>query len=105
MVFCSAAGTLKDPDNLLREFARYVEKAGVRKSTIHGLRHFHATQLMKMGVNPKVVSERLGHSSIEITLNLYTHFQPNMQEDAALQMEKGFLLLENQILILRESVQ
>jgi integrase len=43
-IFCSTAGTLKDLDNLLREFARYVEKAGVRKSTIHGLRHFYATE-------------------------------------------------------------
>jgi integrase len=46
--------------------------------------------LQKMGVNPKVVSERLGHSSVEITSNLYTHFQPDMQEGAALQMEKRF---------------
>ena len=48
------------------------------------MRHSHATQLLKQGIHPKIVSERLGHSSINITLDLYSHVLPGMQRDAAL---------------------
>ena len=48
----------------------------------HDLRHTHATHLMRQGVPPKVVSERLGHSTVGITLDIYSHVMPDMQEDA-----------------------
>ena len=48
----------------------------------HDLRHSHATQLLRQGVHPKIVSERLGHSNIGITLDTYSHVLPGMQEDA-----------------------
>lgn len=48
----------------------------------HDLRHTHATQLLKQGVHPKIVSERLGHSNIAITLDTYSHVLPGMQEQA-----------------------
>ena len=48
----------------------------------HDLRHTHATMLLKQGVNPKIVQERLGHSSIGITMDIYSHVMPNMQKDA-----------------------
>jgi integrase len=50
---------------------------------LHDQRHTHATQLLKHGVHPKVVSERLGHANIGITLDVYSHVLPGMQEDAA----------------------
>jgi integrase len=50
---------------------------------LRDLRHAHASHLLQAGVHPKVVQERLGHSSIAITLDLYTHLVPGMQEDAA----------------------
>jgi hypothetical protein len=49
----------------------------------HDLRHAHATHLLANGVHPKVASERLGHSKVGITLDLYSHVIPGMQEDAA----------------------
>jgi integrase len=49
----------------------------------HDLRHAHATHMLKSGVHPKVASERLGHSKVGITLDLYSHVLPNMQTDAA----------------------
>jgi integrase len=49
----------------------------------HDLRHAHATHLLASGVHPKVASERLGHSKVGITLDLYSHVLPNMQADAA----------------------
>ena len=49
----------------------------------HDLRHTHATQLLREGIHPKVVSERLGHSAIAITLDIYSHVLPDMQQEAA----------------------
>lgn len=53
----------------------------------HDLRHGHATHLLRLGINPKVVSERLGHSTIVLTLDTYGHVLPGMQEDAAAQLQ------------------
>jgi integrase len=64
------------------EFARVVKAAKVRPITIHGLRHTCATLLLKAGVPPQVVQQRLGHKQIEITLGFYAHVLPSMQRDA-----------------------
>jgi integrase len=53
----------------------------------HDLRHTHATQLLSNGVHPKMAEERLGHSSVGITLDLYSHVLPGMQEDAAAKVD------------------
>ncbi|TIS60761.1 MAG: integrase [Mesorhizobium sp.] len=53
----------------------------------HDLRHTHASQMLSAGVHPKVASERLGHSTIGITLDLYSHVVPRMQADAAEQVD------------------
>jgi len=50
---------------------------------LHDSRHTHASLLLRQGVSPKVISERLGHSGIEVTLNLYAHTTRGMQQDAA----------------------
>ena len=50
---------------------------------LHGLRHAHATLMLTAGVHPKIVSERLGHSNISVTMGIYTHVLPGMQEAAA----------------------
>lgn len=49
----------------------------------HDLRHSHATMLLSAGIHPTVVSERLGHSGIGITLDTYSHVMPSLQRDAA----------------------
>ena len=66
-----------------REFARVLKAANVKRITIHGLRHTCATLLLKAGVPPQVVAQRLGHKRIEITLGIYAHALPSMQQDAA----------------------
>jgi integrase len=53
------------------------------------MRHAHATMLLREGVHPKVVSERLGHASIAITLDTYSHVMPGMQEEAAERIDAG----------------
>lgn len=90
LVFTSINGNFKDPRNLLREFSRLTKKAGLIKITFHDLRHTHATLLLKNGENPKVVSERLGHSRVGITLDLYSHVTDDIQEEAALRLEESF---------------
>jgi integrase len=59
------------------------------KLRFHDLRHAHATHLLAMGVHPKVASERLGHSRVGITLDLYSHVIPGMQEDAAASLDRA----------------
>lgn len=51
--------------------------------TLHGLRHSHASHMLASNVHPKIVQERLGHSSIAITMDIYSHLMPNMQGEAA----------------------
>ena len=64
---------------------------GLPKLTIHGLRHTHATILMEKGVSPKVVSERLGHASPAITMDLYSHVLRDMQEKTALGIDAALV--------------
>ncbi len=87
LVFTDLEGGLVRPRNLTKEFGRIVKRAGLRSVTFHGLRHTHITTLLGDGVNPTVVSERAGHASMAITLQLYGHVLPNMQTDAAARVD------------------
>ena len=60
-----------------------MKRADVTLIRFHDLRHTHASLLLEAGVFPKVVSERLGHANISITLDLYSHVAPGMQKSAA----------------------
>lgn len=71
------------PDRLTREWIRIAGRLSLPRIRLHDLRHAHATHLLASGVHPKVASERLGHSRVGITLDLYSHATPNMQRDAA----------------------
>ena len=76
-----------DPNLVTRAFTKLIRKSGLGRLTIHGLRHTHATMLLESGVNPKIVSERLGHSTIAVTMDVYSHVLPGMQEAAALALD------------------
>jgi len=82
-VFTQTDGKPMHPDKVSNEFRKIVDKSGLPHLTLHGLRHAHATLLFLEGVHPKVVSERLGHSNISVTLDIYSHVMPGMQEAAA----------------------
>ena len=84
------------PDNLAkRSFKPLAQKAGFApKMRFHDLRHTAATILLSRGVNVKVVSEMLGHADIAITLRIYAHVIPNMQQVAADVMDSLFAVKE-----------
>ncbi|TDF96596.1 tyrosine-type recombinase/integrase [Paenibacillus piri] len=83
LVVCTQLGTPVIPRNLMRSFYRITRNAGVPKIRFHDLRHTHASMLLKQGVNPKIVAERLGHANIRITLETYSHLMPSMQKETA----------------------
>ena len=89
LVFPNETGSLLNPSNLRnRSFKRIKARSGVRDDLrFHDLRHTCATLLLSEGVNAKIVSEMLGHASIAITLNTYSHVLPDMQDSAADAME------------------
>ena len=88
-VFSHWDGRPFHPDTVSHTFAALVQKAGIPHVRLHDLRHSHATLMMADGINPKIVSERLGHSSVAITLDIYSHVLPGIQEEAALKFEEG----------------
>ncbi|MBY3620371.1 tyrosine-type recombinase/integrase [Acinetobacter sp. CUI P1] len=83
LVVCTALGTPVSPRNLMRTYYRIIEQNELNHITFHDLRHTHASLMLRQNIHPKVVSERLGHSKIQITLDTYSHLMPNMQQDAA----------------------
>ncbi|WP_046176513.1 tyrosine-type recombinase/integrase [Domibacillus indicus] len=88
LVVCTATGTPTNKDNIRRTFKAIIKKAGLPMIRFHDMRHTHATLLLLQGVNPKIVSERLGHADVRITLDTYSHLLPSMQKDTAVQFGK-----------------
>ena len=86
-VLTQVDGRPMNPIKVTQEFTALVRKAGLPHLTLHGLRHAHATLLLIAGVHPKVVSERLGHSNIAITMDTYSHVLPGLQEEAVLALD------------------
>ncbi|NTE81313.1 site-specific integrase [Agrobacterium tumefaciens] len=86
-VVAQVDGSPLQPRSLTHEWTRLLDKTSLPRIRFHDLRHTHATQMLSAGVHPKVASERLGHSTIGITLDLYSHVMPGMQADAAEQVD------------------
>ena len=81
LVFASTIGTSLDPSNLVaRSFKPLLKRAGLPDIRFHDLRHTCATLLLSEGVLVKVVQEILGHSSVSVTMDVYSHDLPDMQE-------------------------
>jgi integrase len=83
LVFTRSDGRALPPNSVSRWFARAVKQAKQPDIRLHDLRHSHATLALRAGIHPKVVSERLGHATVAITLDTYSHAIPAMQEEAA----------------------
>jgi integrase len=76
-------------DSLSHAFNRLCVKAGLGSYRFHDTRHAHATQMLRQGIHPKIVQERLGHAKVGTTLDIYSHVTPGLQEAAALRFEEG----------------
>ncbi|SFX78233.1 Site-specific recombinase XerD [Thermoactinomyces sp. DSM 45891] len=83
LVISSNNGEPLPPYIVNYDFKKMLQKASLPKIRFHDLRHSHATILLKIGENPKVVSERLGHTTIGMTLDTYSHVLPDMQKSLA----------------------
>ncbi|MGQ5176223.1 tyrosine-type recombinase/integrase [Bacillus halotolerans] len=90
LVFCTKYGTPLSPPNVRRTFKQISEKANLPSIRFHDLRHTHATLLLEKRIPVKVISERLGHSSINVTLNVYAHVLPHMQTEVVDMLDKAF---------------
>lgn len=88
LVFTNPVGQPNSADNVFDEFQRLLKQAGLRAVRFHDLRHTAATLLLGARVNPKIVSEMLGHATVAITLDTYSHVLPDMQQDAAAVLEQ-----------------
>jgi integrase len=86
-VCAHADGRMMQPTWITHEWVRLIRGTALPAYRFHDLRHAHATHLLASGAHPKVASERLGHSKIGITLDLYSHVMPGMQEDAAARVD------------------
>jgi integrase len=90
LVFASETGEPLDRRYLTsRRFKALLKRAGLPEVRFHDLRHTCATLLLSKNVNPKIVSEMLGHASIAITLDTYSHVLPKMRDQAAAAMENA----------------
>ena len=83
LVFSQSDGAPLLPDSITHAWVKLARSVGLRGIRLHDARHTHASLLLKQGVHPKVVQERLGHASIAITLDTYSHVAPGLQEAAA----------------------
>jgi integrase len=82
LVVARVDGESIQPRSLTHEWHKLIARRGLRRIRFNDLRHTHTSQMLAPSVHPKVPSERLGHSSIGITLDLYSHVIPSLQGEA-----------------------
>ncbi|MFD6353225.1 tyrosine-type recombinase/integrase [Nocardia tengchongensis] len=85
-VFTWEDGRPVHPDSIRERFVTWAAEVGLPPIRLHDMRHSYATNSLRNGINPKVVSERIGHASVAFTLDVYSHVLPGVDRDAAEQM-------------------
>jgi integrase len=83
LVCCREDGSIWPPSAFMSAYRDLLRRRKIANIPFHNLRHSHASQLLRAGVNPRVISERLGHSKVGFTLDVYARLLPGMQEEAA----------------------
>jgi len=83
------------PTRLTRLFRQFMRDHKLPPIRFHDLRHSHATHMLAAGIHPKIAQERLGHSSIAVTMDTYSHAMPNMQQDAVAKLDAALRLAMN----------
>jgi integrase len=87
LVFCVPNGHPIDPTNFYRHFCQLLQRTQLPHSRVHDLRHAFATIMLELGEHPKTVSTMLGHSSIKITLDIYSHVSLDVEKQAAVRLD------------------
>lgn len=104
LVFCHIEnGKPLRPDTVTRAWALTSIKAKLKHIRLHDARHSHASLMLKQGIHPKIVQERLGHSSIAITTDTYSHVTPGLQQAAAKSFDEAFSKSYNGVRVLQNS--
>jgi integrase len=91
LAFSHPDGSPIKPGSVTHAFKWLAHKLGFHGVRFHDLRHTHASLMLAQGVHPKIVSERLGHATVSITLDTYSHVTPGLQEAAAKRFEEGLI--------------
>ena len=82
LLFCEYNGKPLKPNTVSQHWTRLLQRLNYPRVRFHDLRHTHASWMLKKGISPKVIQERLGHSTISTTLDIYSHVTPGMQREA-----------------------
>jgi len=91
LVFSQIDGKSLLPNSVSHAWRNLARRTGLKGIRLHDARHTHASLMLKQGVHPKIVQERLGHATIAITLDTYSHIVPGLQEAAAAGFDKMVL--------------
>ena len=95
LVFSQIDGNPMLPNTVTHAWIKLVRRTGIKVIRLHDARHTHASLMLKQGAHPKVVQERLGHASIQVTLDTYSHVAPGLQEAAAKRFDEAFTVKYN----------
>ena len=91
LVFSQPDGRPLLPDTISHAWGKLTQRVGIKNIRLHDARHSHASLMLKQGIHPKIVQEMLGHTSIQITLDTYSHVTPGLQQAAAEGFDKIIL--------------
>ena len=91
-IFSDLNGKPLLPNTVTHAWIKLVRRTGLEGVRLHDARHSHASLMLKQGTHPKIVQERLGHASIQITLDTYSHVAPGLQEAAAARFDEGLAI-------------
>jgi integrase len=90
LVFAHVDGKPLRPNTISRAWTALAARCGLKVIRFHDARHTHASLMLKKGIHPKIVQERLGHSTIAVTLDTYSHIAPGLQAAAAQRFDEAF---------------
>ncbi len=88
LLFCEHDGKPLKPGTVRQHWQRLIKRLNYPHIRFHDLRHTHASLMLKQGISPKVIQERLGHATISTTLDIYSHVTPGMQRQAVESFDK-----------------
>jgi integrase len=95
-VFSRYDGTPMIPDSVTQVFRKLAKRTGLKGIHLHSCRHTHASLLLKQNVHPAIVAQRLGHASVQITMDIYSHILPGIQEAVAKNFDNALFSKEKE---------